>query len=106
MAAEGFASVFEYPSVYLGNTSNSFGVYPDVLSSVYVQRLLKQAIRCDGAGSARGNVVLQLENVFELHFKPLRPKMRTGRSLYELPGNAYTLAGLVQAAAIEHVIDA
>ena len=62
-------------------------------------------LRRDGADHARGDLVLQVENILERAVETVRPQMRAGRGVDQLPGDADLVAGLADAA-FEHVADA
>ena len=62
-------------------------------------------LRRDRADDARGDLVLQLEDIVERAFETVRPEMRPGRGIDELPGDAHPVRGLAHAA-FQHVAHA
>jgi len=57
--------------------------------------------RADRADQAFGNLVLQIERIFERAVKPLGPQMLSARCLDELAADANPVAGLSEAALVE-----
>ena len=62
-------------------------------------------LRRDRADDARGHLILQLEDIVERAFEAVRPEMRRGRSVDELPGDAHPVRRLAHAA-FQHVAHA
>ena len=62
-------------------------------------------LRRDRADDAFRDLVLQFEDVVERAFEALRPEMRAGRGVDQLPGDAHPVAGLAHAA-FQHVAHA
>src|SRR5271167_2834741 len=60
--------------------------------------------RCYRTHHACGHLVLQIEQVFERTLKAIRPQMRAGRAIDELPGDTHAVR-LLADAAFEHVTD-
>ncbi|MNF84439.1 hypothetical protein D3C84_668000 [compost metagenome] len=62
-------------------------------------------MRRDGTDDAFSDLILQLEDVVERAFEALRPEVRSGRRIDQLPGDAHPVTGPAHAA-FQHVTHA